>query len=175
MRRTESVDVSIQRRAAARPPGLGGGAYGDVVSRSPRPAYAACAWALVFLVPHVYWAVGGTTGLGDESMEGALAVVNFAAIVLSGMAAVLALAIVRPWGASVPRRVLLVGAWGACVALSLRGVVGVMQAGAVAGGVSDEDVPTVSLFFEPLFLIGGVLFGLAARSLTLRGPEPRFG
>ena len=128
------------------------------------PAYAAFAWAVVFLVPHVYWAVGGTAGLGDESMQGALAVVNAAAIVLLIVAAALALALVRPWGASVPRRALRAGAWGACVALTLRGAVGLAQAVAVAVGASSGDLPAISLVFEPLFLIGGLLFGLAARS-----------
>lgn len=139
--------------------------------RSPLPAYAAFAWALVFLLPHVYWAAGGTAGLGDESIEGTIAVINAAAIVLSVLAAVLALALVRPWGASIPRRILLAGAWGACVLLSLRGSVGLLQAAAIAFGASDEDVPTLALVFEPLFLIGGILFGLAASSAPVRHLE----
>lgn len=133
------------------------------VSRSQTPAYAAFAWALVFMVPHVYWALGGTAGLGNQSIEGALAVINYAAIVLSIVAAALALALIRPWGARVPRRLLLAGAWGACALLSLRGAAGVIQNIAIALGASDEGVPALMLIFEPLFLIGGVLFGLAAR------------
>lgn len=135
----------------------------DCVSRSQTPAYAAFAWALVFMVPHLYWALGGTAGLGDESIEGVLAVINYAGIVLSIVAAALALALVRPLGASVSRRLLLVGAWGACVLLSLRGGVGLIQDIAIALGASDEGVPALVLIFEPLFLIGGILFGLAAR------------
>ena len=149
------------------------------MTRSQNAAYAAFVWALVFLVPHVYWAAGGTTGLGDEPMEGALAVVNYAAIALSVLAAVLALALVRTWGAAVPRRALLIGAWGACVVLTLRGGVGLIQALAIAVGASDDEVPTISLIFEPLFAIGGILFGLAARGLPVRphdfpspGPGP---
>lgn len=35
--------------------------------KQPPPAlagYAACVWALTFGVMHVYWAIGGTVGLG---------------------------------------------------------------------------------------------------------------
>jgi hypothetical protein len=92
-----------------------------------------------------------------------LAVINYAGIVLSIVAAALALALVRPLGASVSRRLLLVGAWGACVLLSLRGGVGLTQDIAIALGASDEGLPALVLIFEPLFLIGGILFGLAAR------------
>jgi Protein of unknown function (DUF3995) len=128
-----------------------------VVTRGP------FAWALAFMAPHLYWALGGTAGLGDDSIEGTLAVINYVAIVLSIVAAALALALVRLWGASISRRLLLAGAWGACVLLSLRGGVGLIQDIAIALGASDEGLPAVVLIFEPLFLIGGILFGFAAR------------
>ena len=114
-------------------------------------------------LPHTYWAAGGSAGLEDEPIEGTLAGMNYAAIVLSRVAAALALALVRPWGVFVPRRLLLVGAWGACLVLSVRGGAGLIQDLAIALGDSDEDVPTLILIFEPLFLVGGILFGLAAR------------
>lgn len=141
------------------------------MSRSQTPAYAAFAWSAVFIVPHVYWAAGGTAGLEGEPVEGALAAINYAAIVLSVVAAALALALVRPWGAAVPRRLLLLGAWGACAVLSLRGGAGLIQALATAFVGSDQDVPTLILIFEPLFLLGGILFGLAARRHG-RAPAP---
>jgi hypothetical protein len=74
-------------------------------------------------------------------------------------AAALALALVRAWGVLLPRRLLLLAAWGACVLLSVC----VIQDIAIALGASDEGVPTLVLIFEPLFLIGGILFWLAAR------------
>jgi hypothetical protein len=55
----------------------------------------------------------------------------------------------------------LVGAWTACVLLSLRGGAGVIQDLVVALGGSDHEVPTLVLVFEPLFLAGGIAFGLA--------------
>lgn len=119
-------------------------------------------WSVVFLVPHVYWAAGGTWGLEGQSIDGLLAAVNYAAIVLSVVAAGLALALVQPWGTSLPSKVLLAGAWGACVLLSLRGGVGLIQALFFVLGGSDDELSTIGLIFEPLFLVGGILFGLAA-------------
>ncbi|MDQ4042113.1 MAG: DUF3995 domain-containing protein, partial [Actinomycetota bacterium] len=112
--------------------------------------------------PHVYWAAGGTAALPDgESVEGALAVVNYAAIALTAVAAVLALALVRPWGAALPRSLLLVGAWTACVLLGLRGGGGLLQ-GALGASDGTEEGQGLVLVFEGLFLLGGILFGLAA-------------
>ena len=66
-------------------------------SGSPAAAYAAFAWSVTFLVPHVYWAAGGTAGLDGEPVDGVLAAVNAAAIVLSVAAAALELALVQRW------------------------------------------------------------------------------
>lgn len=126
------------------------------------PAYAAFAWSVVFVVPHVYWAVGGTAGLEGEAIDGALEVINYTAIVLSLIAAGLALALVQRLGRSLPRWVLLIGAWAACILLSLRGGAGLIQDLVVLLDGSDNDVSTLALVFEPLFLVGGILFGLAA-------------
>jgi hypothetical protein len=84
------------------------------------------------------------------------------AIVLSVIAAALALALVRRWGARFPRRVLVVGGWGACMLLGLRGGTGLIQDLVVAVGASDENISSDGPHFEPLFLVGGILFGLAA-------------
>ena len=143
------------------------GANAGLGRRAQIPAYAAFVWSVVFILPHAYWAGGGSAGLEDEPIEGTLAVINYAAIVLSVVSAALALALVRPWGASVPRPLLLLGAWGACLMLSLRGGAGLIQDLAIVLGGSNEKVPTLILVFEPLFLVGGILFGLAARQYRL--------
>ena len=132
-------------------------------SRADYSAYAAFAWSVAFAVPHVYWAAGGTAGLEGEAIGGALATINYAAIALSGIAAALALALAGRWGRSLPRPVLATGAWGACVVLSLRGIAGLIQDLVVLLGESEDEVSTLVLVFEPLFLVGGILFGLAAR------------
>jgi hypothetical protein len=55
----------------------------------------------------------------------------------------------------------LASAWTAAVVLGLRGAGGLVQ------GVFGDTDPFVAAF-EALFLIGGVLFGLAAREYALR-------
>lgn len=134
--------------------------------KSRLAAYAACGWSVVFLVPHVYWAAGGTAGLPNaEPLDGAIATVNGAAIVLSVLAALLALALTRRSRTS-PRRVLVAATWTACVVLSLRGLAGLGE-GVVSGGEwSEEGSDGLVIAFETLFLAGGVLFGLAAREAT---------
>ena len=126
-------------------------------------AYAALAWSVVFLVPHVYWAMGGTAGLEGNAVEGALALINALAIVLSLVAGAIALALAglsRTW---LPRRLVLLGAWAVCLLLVLRGGGGIV--GTLVVALEDvDDVPTLVLVFEPLFLVGGLLFGLAARN-----------
>ena len=97
-----------------------------------------------------------------EPLQGPVAVINVAAIGLSGLAAILALALVRPWGAAVPRRLLLAGAWGACALLGLRGAGGLLQGMIEDGAWSDEGSDALVIGFEALFLLGGILFGLAA-------------
>ena len=106
---------------------------------------------------------GGTAGLPNgEPLRGPVAAINVAAIGPSGLAALLALALVRPWGASVPRWLLLAGAWAACALLGLRGAGGLAQGILEDGAWSDEGSDALVVGFEVLFLLGGILFGLAA-------------
>ena len=120
-------------------------------------AYAACAWALLFTVPHVYWAVGGTAGLEGRAMDGALSVINLVSIPLSLAAALVALAMVRPWGRTIPRWLLASAAWLACAVLTLRGGAGLLQS-----ALGEEEPPLLFQIFEPGFLVGGILYGVAA-------------
>ena len=83
--------------------------------------------------------------------------------------AVLALALVRPWGRVVPRRVLVVAAWVGAVVLVLYGGVNVV-AGAlalagvidVAGGVDRTALWWHVLVWDLWFVVWGVLLGMAA-------------
>ena len=140
--------------------GTGSPANAEAVPRPRATAwagYAACAWALLFTVPHVYWAVGGTAGLRGHPMSGALRVVNLASIPLSLFAALVALATVRSWGGTVPRWLLGGAAWGTCAVLSMRGGAGLLQS-----TLGREEPPPLFRIFEPGFLVGGILFGAAA-------------
>lgn len=138
-----------------------------------RPAaHAAALWSVVFMTPHIYWAGGGTAGLPEgEPLEGTIAVVNYAAIALSALAAVLALALARRWGAALPRRALLAAAWAACVVLAVRGAGGLVQ-GLVQPDASSEGSDGLVIAFEALFLLGGILFGLAAHEHSRIGRRP---
>jgi Protein of unknown function (DUF3995) len=87
-------------------------------SRRPRTAwaaYAACVLALLSAIPSFYWAAGGTIGL--DTVGGAIeelarardpagVALGIGAGVLKVAGGVLALALVRPWGRRVPRRLL---------------------------------------------------------------------
>lgn len=119
--------------------------------------YSAGAWALLFTMPHVYWAVGGDVGLQGRPMSGALSVVNLVSIPLSLVAALLALATIRSWGGVFPRWVLGSAVWVVCAVLSARGGAGLVQ-----NVLGQEEPPPLFRLFEPGFLVGGILFGAAA-------------
>ncbi len=90
--------------------------------RAAWAAYAACAWALVFAVVHLYWGLGGSVGLPSGlsvGMNPALFVIDIAAVPLCVVGAMLALALVRPWGRLFPRRMMLVCGWGGVRAADL--------------------------------------------------------
>ncbi len=90
-------------------------------------------------------------------MSGTLFVINLLSIPLSLVAALVALAMVRPWGRAIPRRLLGSAAWGACAVLTLRGGTGLVQS-----LLGQERPPLLFKIFEPGFLVGGILFGGAA-------------
>lgn|SRR5215216_266005 len=140
--------------------------------------YAACVLALLYAAVSFYWAAGGTAGLGTlggqlEELgrardQGIIALV-LATGVLKVVAGVLALALVRPWGRALPRRVLLAAAWGGALLLTLYGGVLVTVEGLVVGGVITPPGPVDwralrwHLFlWDPWFLVWGLLLGVAA-------------
>jgi hypothetical protein len=93
-------------------------------------AYGACALALLYAVPSFYWALGGTAGLDtvggaieelSRSGDPAGVAVGIGAGVLKVAGALLALALVRPWGRAVPRRLLGGAAWAAGSVLTAYG------------------------------------------------------
>jgi Protein of unknown function (DUF3995) len=89
-------------------------------------AYAACGVAWASAVVSFYWAFGGTAGI--DTLGGQLEELardeDPVVLWLAGAAGVAklagaALALVRPWGRVVPRRVLVVAAWVGAVVLVL--------------------------------------------------------
>jgi hypothetical protein len=112
--------------------------------RTARAAYAACALALLSAIPSFYWAAGGTIGLDTvgraieelaRARDPAGVALGIGAGVLKVAGGVLALALVRPWGRRVPRRLLGGVAWAASVVLTLYGGLLVAVGALVLAGV----------------------------------------
>ncbi len=146
------------------------------------PGYLACVWGLAFAAISFYWGSGGTLGFDTiggsiESMGRAHDPIILAAVWVTGfvkvLGAVLALALVRPWGMRLPRSPLAVLGWGAAVVLTTYGGVLVITEALVASGLLSLAEPVT---WKPLlwhlyvwdmsFLIWGLLFGLAAWQFT---------
>jgi hypothetical protein len=96
----------------------------------PWTAYGACAVAWLSAVPSFYWAFGGTVGL--SAVGGAIERLGRAhdsrgialgagAGLLKVAGGLLALALVRPWGRAIPRRLRLAVAWAGSVVLMAYG------------------------------------------------------
>jgi hypothetical protein len=119
--------------------------------------YIACAWTLLFAAPHIWWALGVSTGFpgGDNAYHAAWSSAWFPRynlfVIFLSMAGILAvLGMVTPLGSAIPHRVLLTLAWLGAALLTTRGV-----AGLVADGRAD-------LVWWPAFLLGGLLYGIVA-------------
>lgn len=168
---------SSHRRAAMTESTDNRGAVGRP-SRTAWAAYAACAWALVFAAVHLYWGLGGTAGLppGLSLFDNtALFVIDLVAIPLCVIGALLALALVRTWGKRFPRWMLLSAAWGASALFVAHAVPTVIDVVVLALGQRTEELAPIerlSLFlYEPYWLLGGILFGVAAWH-CMRGTQP---
>ncbi len=134
----------------------------------PFAAYAAFAWMAFFAVVHIYWLVGGTVGLppGKKLTDSAgLLIADIIAIPLCMVGAALALALTQTGRARPSPRTLqrlavatavvsVVHAGPAMISWVLRPL------GVEDGELTDEE--RFSLFlYEPFWLLGGILFGLA--------------
>ena len=116
--------------------------------------YATCAWTVLFAAPHVWWGLGIPLGFpgGEAGYQHFMSatwriVYDWVVVFLSLTGCGVALALVRPWGRTLPQRPLQVLAWMAFGVLTLRGA-----AGLVADGLADP-------IWSPSFLLGGLLFG----------------
>lgn len=150
------------------------------------PAYAAAVWAFVFAVRGVYWATGGTVGLGTLSLqlqELAAAgdrdtrIALWVAVVLLLVGTAWALAFARGWRPALPpglpmlggRRIpelLLVPGAGAAGVLIVHGSAYV--SGLLFGDRDQAATWWYGLLWGPWFVLGGVLFLLAADSYRRR-------
>ena len=150
-------------------------------------AYAAAVVAFAYALVSLYWAVGGhrlvsTVGgyVAQFARQGGavpvlLAVAATAAKVVGGL---LALALVRPWGRVIPRRLLLAGATAVSVLLVGYGGLSVLLGALVlsgvihpAGGVDRTALRWHVGVWDLWFLIWGILLALATVSYWRRTKE----
>jgi predicted MFS family arabinose efflux permease len=133
----------------------------------------------VFAAMSFYWAAGGTAGsttLGTRleelahSREPDFVAVLWITGLLKFAGGVLALALVHR---RAPRRLLLVAAWGAAALLLLYAVANLVQHGLIVAGaiempagLGDTAARWHLLFWDPFWLLGGVLTALAAREFS---------
>jgi hypothetical protein len=117
---------------------------------------AACAWAVLFAAPHIWWALGFPWGFPGGEANHRLMVTTWRyiydviVILLSMAAFLISVTLQRPPEKVARRWVPHAAAWIACGMLTLRGV-----AGLVVDGASDP-------VWWPTFLVGGILLGAVA-------------
>lgn len=150
-------------------------------------AYAAAAWSYLFAVMSFYWALGGMIGaetLGsaftDPELRNDPAFVLFVWVTgfLKIALGALALALVQPWGRRLPRRLLMLAVWGIGIGLTLYGIALLVQHALILAGATDIPASIGSMnavrwhlfFWDPFWLVGGVLFLSAARASRQHKP-----
>jgi hypothetical protein len=168
------------------------------VRATARAANWAFYWTLAFIALHGYWYLGGRVGLGDQAdpLPGAPSSPGdwIFSVVVGGMFAaglVVPRALARPWGRRLPRRLLVWSMWIGCAVLVARGGSGLLDdalrfTGLADGGLTgltNEDVlgsahPSTNTIvstvaIDSIFLLGGLLFGHAARLAGSAVKTPR--
>lgn len=153
------------------------------------PAIGAAVVATLSALTSLYWALGGRVGLATvggsieelaRSGGGRAALLVWATVVLKAIAVLLALTLVRPWGARIPRILLLLaGGLGAVVLVAYGAAFTVVGALALTGvlatdAVTDRYALTWHvLLWDPIFLLWGLLLGAATLVFRSRGrPQP---
>jgi len=148
-----------------------------------RTAIAAALWSFLFALANLYWGLGGEIGLetlgeGMKAMaqarDPALMLVNWVSVVGKIMLGGLALVLIRPWNSRRLRRLLQIATWAAGLLLALYGLgnavqhalmlIGAIDIASLLGSVSA--VRWHLFFWDPVWLLGGVLFLLAARQYS---------
>jgi hypothetical protein len=157
--------------------------------RLGRFSAAAGIWALWYAIYRGYYAAGGRAllpGTVRPGSEGQFRLINLAAAIVIGVAAVLPVATLPLWSRRWPRRALLVLCWVVAVGCCMHALVDIVERVLSLAGVVQLEYPSMwmsvdyrsadlqDLFFnEPWFLVEGLLFG--ALAWTALGPgRPRW-
>lgn len=148
---------------------------------------AAFAWAVIFALMSLYWAAGGRVGgatLGVEidrlahERDASFVAGLWAAFALKAAAAVLALALVQPWGRRLPRRLVLVLGTATGIGITLYAAANLVQHALMASAAigTPDALGTQALrwhlaLWDPFWLVGGLLFLLATIWAARRRPH----
>jgi hypothetical protein len=153
-----------------------------LIERTRWARYAAVAWCVVFGVPHLYWALGGTAGFAEWSMppNKILALtrdplymgITWGVVIACVFGAIVALAPFQTWSRRIPRWLLLTPLWIVCGMFLVRGIgTPIQTALVISGGMPFEPLagPDAqawyqwllldSVGFSPWFILGGFVFG----------------
>jgi hypothetical protein len=137
---------------------------------------------VLFAAVHLYWAAGGTLGLppGLSLPEHTpLLVIDLLAVPLCTVGALLALALIRPWGRRLRHWWLLAASWATAALLVVHALPAVVEWVLLASGARPRPLSAqdrFSLFaYEPYWLLGGILFGVAAWSYQRGSRHARRG
>jgi hypothetical protein len=158
--------------------------------RSGRIAgHAAWIWAVAFVAIHIYWYLGGRIGHPNPLPDASLDAFNVVVAALFVAGVVVPLASVSDWGRAIPRRLLLAALWSGSAILLLRSGAGMVDevlrvtrlsptglTGLTREQVTGSAHPSANILWsgraiDAFFLLGGVLFGLAAHAYQ-RPPHP---
>ncbi|MGH8470890.1 MAG: DUF3995 domain-containing protein [Gammaproteobacteria bacterium] len=127
----------------------------------------------VFAAAHLYWGLGGAVGLppGLSLFDNtALFVIDLIAIPLNVLGGLFALALVRPWGRRFPQWMLLAASWGASALMVAHALPAIVEVVLLTLGLRAEELTAMDRFsmflYEPYWLLGGILFGMAAWNYT---------
>ena len=150
--------------------------------------YGAFILALGYGLVSLYWAAGGRRGLGTlgeplqqlaHSKDATAVIVISIVIVLKLMGASLALALVRPWGQRIPRRLLLIAGAVAAAVLILYGAVemfgeALVETGAIrpSGHVDWRALRWHLGVWDLWFLAWGVALAVALRGMPVNAWPP---
>jgi hypothetical protein len=146
------------------------------------PGYAAAVLAFASAAVTLYWTLGGTRlldtvggsleDLARDRSGGALAL-GIVVVLVKAVGGLLALALVRPWGARIGRRLLVLLGGAASALLVLYGGVYVLVGGLVLGGAIAPSQPVDRhglrwhvFVWDLWFLLWGLALGLATWRYT---------
>jgi hypothetical protein len=137
--------------------------------------YAVFIWSIVYMLPHLYWALGGKMGgslLKPNTIQSIhFDLINWIASVFLTVAGLIGLAFIYRSKGRVSRYMLLFIAWAGCSLAASHGIYGIVYRVLQISGVVELETGSFDIhedafvlwdlvLFEPWFLIEGILFGI---------------